>query len=309
MPELPDILAYQSALATRLVGQSLLAIRLGSPFVLRSVAPPLSACQGRDVVGIHRIGKRLILDLQGDLHLALHLMIAGRLKWLPAGAKLPGKLGLCAFDFPNGTLLLTEASGKKRASLHVIQGEPALAALHRGGVDVLHGSLADFGAALRRENHTLKRALTDPRLIDGVGNAYSDEILHRARLSPMQLTAKLTDAQVQQLHTAAQAVLGEWIARLDPHKGADFPKNVTAFRPEMAVHGRFGQPCPDCGTAVQRIVHGEQECNYCPRCQTAGRLLADRALSKLLHGDWPKRIEDLEESGVFAAPPQRSFSP
>ena len=299
MPELPDILAYQSALAARLVGQPLVAVRLGSPFVLRSVAPQLSDCHNREVLGIRRIGKRLVLDLQGDLHLILHLMIAGRLKWLPTGAKLPGKLGLCAFDFPAGTLVLTEASGKKRASLHVVQGEAALAALNRGGVDVLHASLADFTDALRRENHTLKRTLTDPRLIDGVGNAYSDEILHRARMSPMQLTAKMTDAQIAQLHAAAQAVLLEWIARLAPKKDGDFPKEVTAFRPEMAVHGRFRLPCPDCGTAVQRIVHGEQECNYCPRCQTDGRVLADRALSKLLHGDWPKRIEDLEELGAL----------
>jgi len=294
MPELPDIIVYLEALRSRILGRPLVAVRLGSPFLLRSVDPPLSAVQGRTVTGLRRIGKRIVLALDGDLFLVMHLMIAGRLRWKEPGAKLPRRLGQAAFDFPDGTLLLTEAGSKRRASLHVARGVAALAQFQRGGLEVLECTVGEFGSALRRENHTLKRALTDPRLFSGIGNAYSDEILHRARLSPMKLTSTLDDEGVARLHAASLATLNEWTGRLREEAGGNFPEKVTAFREGMAVHGRFGKPCPACGTSVQRIVYAENECNYCPRCQTQGRLLADRALSRLLKDDWPRTIEELE---------------
>ena len=295
MPELPDIVVYIEALERRVRGRALDDVRLRSPFLLRTVDPPLAAARGRVVTGLRRMGKRIVFALAGDLFLVLHLMIAGRLHWKTRGAKIPGRLGLAAFDFPDGTLLLTEAGSKKRASLHVAQGEAGLEPFRRGGLEVLETGAADFAATLRRENHTLKRALTDPRLFSGIGNAYSDEILHRARLSPMALTGRLDDGEVVRLHAATVATLDDWTDRLRRETGDRFPGKVTAFRDGMAVHGRFGMPCPDCGTAVQRIVYAENECNYCPRCQTGGRLLADRALSRLLKDDWPRSIDELEE--------------
>jgi formamidopyrimidine-DNA glycosylase len=294
VPELPDITVYIDALEERLRGHRLERARLKSPFLVRSVDPPIAAAEGRVVERLLRLGKRIVFGLEGDLFLVLHLMIAGRLKWGDPGAGIPGKLGLAAFDFDSGTLLLTEAGSKKRASLHLVRGEAGLQPFLRGGIEPLDADAAMFATALRSENHTLKRALTDPRLFSGIGNAYSDEILHRARLSPMALTTKLDDAQVERLHAATQATLRDWIARLRQERGAGFPERVTAFRPGMAVHGRFDEPCPDCGTAIQRIVYAENECNYCPRCQTGGRLLADRALSRLLKDDWPRTIDELE---------------
>ena len=295
MPELPDVVVYIEALAERVLGQRLETIRVRSPFVLRTVRPPLEAAEGRALVALHRIGKRIVLALEGGLFLVIHLMIAGRLHWKPKGAKLPGRLGLAAFDFTTGTLLLTEAGSKKRASLHLAAGEGALAAFERGGIESLDCDLAAFRTALRSESHTLKRTLTDPRLFSGIGNAYSDEILHRARLSPMHNTRRLSDEETARLFEATRAVLGEWTDRLRYSRGGGFPEKVTAFRDGMAVHGRFGLPCPVCGTAVQRIVYADNECNYCPRCQTEGRVLADRALSRLLKDDWPRTIEELEE--------------
>jgi formamidopyrimidine-DNA glycosylase len=295
MPELPDISAYREALAQRISGTRLEHVRLASPFLLRSVEPPLSACAGKRVLGVRRLGKRIAVELEGELFLVLHLMIAGRLRWLERGAKLPGKLGLAAFDFESGTLVLTEAGTKRRASLHVVRGADGLAAHERGGIEVLECSRTEFEAALLRENHTLKRALTDPRLFSGIGNAYSDEILHRARLSPLQWTSRLEPVERARLFEATRAVLGEWVARFVGQARLRWPEKVTAFREEMAVHGKFGKPCPVCGEPVQRIVYAENECNYCARCQTQGRLLADRALSRLLHGDWPRTLEELEE--------------
>ena len=295
MPELPDVELYLAALRPRVVGRTLERVRLGSPFVLRSVKPPLREVEGREVVGVSRLGKRIVFALAGDLHLVVHLMVAGRLRWKPAGAAIPKKVGLAAFDFPDGTLLLTEASPKKRASLHVVAGAEGLAEHDRGGLEVLDATRADFEAALRRESHTLKRALTDPRIFSGIGNAYSDEILHRARTSPFRRTGDLTADDVAQLHAATQAVLREWMERLVAETGEGFPEKVTAFREGMAVHGRYGQPCPVCGTPVQRILYAENEANYCPTCQTGGRLLADRVLSQLLKGDWPRTLEELEE--------------
>jgi formamidopyrimidine-DNA glycosylase len=295
MPELPDIVVYIEALEARVQGRTLDDVRLRSPFLLRTVDPPLAAARGRVVGGLRRMGKRIVFALEGDLFLVLHLMIAGRLHWKPRGAKIPGRLGLAAFDFPDGTLLLTEAGTKKRASLHLAQGEEGLEPFRRGGLEVLESGVAEFAAPLRRENHTLKRALTDPRLFSGIGNAYSDEILHRARLSPMALTGRLDDGEIERLHAATIATLRDWTDRLRRETGDRFPEKVTAFRDGMAVHGRFGKPCPDCGTTVQRIVYAENECNYCPRCQTGGRLLADRALSRLLKDDWPRSIDELEE--------------
>ncbi len=294
MPELPDVVMYIEALGERVMGRRLEKIRLASPFVLRSVDPPIRAAEGREVVGLRRLGKRIVLALEGDLFLVVHLMIAGRLRWLPAGAKIPGRLGLAAFDFPDGTLLLTEAGSKKRASLHLARGEDGLAAFRRGGLEVLEADLPAFRDALRRESHTLKRALTDPRLFSGIGNAYSDEILHRARLSPLRLTGRLGEAEAAALHEATRAVLLEWTDRLRRERGGEFPEKVTAFREGMAVHGRYGRPCPACGTRVQRIVYADNECNYCPRCQTEGKVLADRSLSRLLKDDWPGTIEELE---------------
>jgi formamidopyrimidine-DNA glycosylase len=294
MPELPDVLLYIESLKPRIINQTLERVRLASPFVVRSVTPPISAIQNRQVHALRRLGKQIVLEFEGDLFLIVHLMIAGRFQWKERGAKIPGKLGLAAFDFPSGTLLLTEAGSKKRASLNVVEGERNLAVFDRGALEVLDSPLEAFREALTRENHTLKRSLTDPRLFSGIGNAYSDEILHRARLSPMKLTQKLNDEEITRLHQATQSTLVEWIDRLKKNAGNDFPSKVTAFRPEMAVHGRFGQPCPVCGSPVQRIVYAENECNYCATCQTEGRLLADRALSRLLKQDWPRSLDEWE---------------
>ncbi len=295
MPELPDITLYLECLRPRVVGQVLERVRLVSPFLLRSVEPPLAAVAGRPVTGLRRLGKRLVFALEPDLFLVLHLMIAGRLHWKPRGAKPPGKVGLAAFDFPTGTLTLTEAGTKKRASLHIVRGEAALAGHDPGGLEVLDADANAFRRALQRENHTLKRALTDPRLFSGIGNAYSDEILHRARLSPLALTQRLAEDEIARLHGATRATLLDWLDRQRREVGDGFPEKVTAFRDGMAVHGRFGQPCPACGTAVQRIVYAENETNYCPRCQTDGKVLADRSLSRLLKDDWPRTVEELEE--------------
>jgi formamidopyrimidine-DNA glycosylase len=297
MPELPDVVVYIECLRPRVVGQPLEKVRLASPFLLRSVDPPLEQAEGKHVRGLRRLGKRIVFELDEELFLVLHLMIAGRLHWKAKGAKPPGKIGLAAFDFPNGTLTLTEASTKKRASLHLVRGEGQLAQHQPGGLEVLDADLPAFRAALARENHTLKRALTDPHLFSGIGNAYSDEILHRAQLSPLAWTRRLSDEESTRLFEATQATLREWVERLRAEAGDGFPEKVTAFRPGMAVHGRFGQPCPDCGTAVQRIIYAENETNYCPRCQTNGKVLADRSLSRLLKDDWPRSVEELEERG------------
>lgn len=296
MPELPDVVVYIERLRPRIEGQPLQRVRLASPFLLRSVEPSLDTVTGQPVIGLRRIGKRIVWAFPGDLFLVFHLMIAGRFHWKEGGAKLPGKIGLAAFDFPTGTLTLTEAGSKKRASLHVVQGATALAALDPGGLEVLDADEDRFRTALVKENHTLKRALTDPRIFSGIGNAYSDEILHRARLSPLALTQRLSQAEIARLFTAVQETLHDWTERLRREAGDGFPEKVTAFRAEMAVHGRFGKPCPDCGAPVQRIVYAENETNYCPRCQTGGKVLADRSLSRLLKDDWPRTLEELEES-------------
>jgi formamidopyrimidine-DNA glycosylase len=295
MPELPDIVVYVERLAERITGGELKRVRLASPFLLRTVEPPLSAVEGARVRTVRRVGKRIAIGFDRELFVVIHLMVAGRLHWRGTDAKLPGRAGLAAFDFATGTLLLTEAGRKRRAALHVVRGEAGLDVLQRGGLEVLDADLASFHAALERESHTLKRALTDPRLFSGVGNAYSDEILHRARLSPVKLTIKLSGDEVERLFAACRSVLADWTESLRREAGDDFPEHVTAFREGMAVHGRFGKPCPDCGTPVQRIVHAENEANYCPKCQTGGKLLADRALSRLLKGDWPRTLEELEE--------------
>ena len=295
MPELPDITVYLEALECRVLGQTLKQVRIASPFLLRTAVPPLASVSGRKITALRRIGKRIVFGLEDDLWLVLHLMIAGRLHWREPGVKLAGKISLAAFDFPNGTLLLTEAGTKKRASLHLAQGETALRDLDPGGLEVVGCSLEAFAEALTRRNHTLKRALTDPRLFSGIGNAYSDEILHRARLSPIALTQKLSAEQIQTLHRVTQETLADWTNQLRRQAGDEFPEKVTAFRPEMAVHGKFGQPCPVCGAKVQRIRYADNETNYCPTCQTGGRLLADRSLSLLLKKDWPKTPEELEE--------------
>ncbi len=295
MPELPDVTVYVEALAARVVGHPLTGIRFASPFLLRSAVPPIAEAYGQAVRGVRRLGKRIVFSLDDELHLILHLMVAGRLRWGKQGAGIPGRVGLAAFDFDHGTLLLTEASTRKRASLHLVRGAAALAEFDRGGLEPLTATLEQFAAALRAENHTLKRSLTDPRIFSGIGNAYSDEILHRARLSPVALTARLEEAAILALHRATQEVLAEWTERLRAQTGAGFPEKVTAFREEMAVHGKFGQPCPDCGSKVQRIKYAENETNYCATCQTGGRLLADRSLSRLLKGDWPRTLEEMEE--------------
>jgi formamidopyrimidine-DNA glycosylase len=292
MPELPDILAYLAALEPRVVGKRLASVRLGSPFLLRSIAPPLKDAEGRVVVGLARIGKRIVLALEGERFLVLHLMVAGRLHWKKKPGKVGGRGAVAAFDFADGSLVISEASTKKRASLHFVAGQASLRDFDRGGIEVLDSAPAAFREALTRENHTLKRALTDPRLFSGIGNAYSDEILHRAKLSPGKLTKRLTDGEIARLHCATQAVLEEWTRRLGAEAAAAFPEKVTAFREEMAVHGKYGKPCPVCGTKIQRIVYAENEANYCPTCQTGGKLLADRALSQLLRGDWPKTLEE-----------------
>ena len=293
MPELPDITVYIEALDSRIVGQPLERTRIPKPFLLRSVDPPISAAQGRRVIGLRRMGKRIVLELEDDLFLVIHLMIAGRLRWVPAGGKVPGKIGLAAFDFTNGTLILTEAGSKRRASLWLVRGEQSLEQFERGGLEVLECDLAEFTERLIRENHTLKRSLADPRLFSGIGNAYSDEILHRAKLSPIKHTRRLTEEEIQRLFGATRATLIEWTDRLRKESKGDFPAKVTAFREEMAVHGKFGKSCPVCGAPVQRIRYAENETNYCPRCQTEGRLLADRALSRLLKQDWPRSIDEL----------------
>ncbi|MCK6472981.1 MAG: formamidopyrimidine-DNA glycosylase [Planctomycetes bacterium] len=297
MPELPDVTLYLEALHPRVLTQPLEKVRLRSAFLVRTADPPVFACEGKRVLELRRVGKRIVFELEGELFLVLHLMIAGRLRWEKRGASAPGKIGLAAFDFPTGTLLLTEASTKKRASLHVVRGETALKALDPGGLEVLTASAAAFGQALRAGNHTLKRALTDPRIFSGIGNAYSDEILHAARLSPVQLTRKLSDAEARALHRAVKDTLESWTEKLRAEFAGRFPGpgEITAFRPGFAVHGRYKQPCPTCGTAVQRIRYAENETNYCPRCQTKGKLLADRSLSKLLKKDWPRTIEAMEE--------------
>jgi formamidopyrimidine-DNA glycosylase len=294
MPELPDVTIYVDALRARILNAPLLGVRLASPFVLRSVTPPPAAAAGRTVSGVRRLGKRIVIALEEELFLVIHLMIAGRLHWKRAGAKPAGKYGLAAFDFPAGTLVLTEAGSKRRAALYLVQGEPALREHDPGGLEVLDADLAEFRSALGRESHTLKRALTDPTILSGIGNAYSDEILHRARLSPVKLTRQLSDEESGRLYDATRAALLDWIDRLRREAGEEFPEGVTAFRPGMAVHGRYGQPCPACGTPVQRIVHAENETNYCPRCQTGGKLLADHSLSRLFRSDWPRSVEELE---------------
>ncbi|HEV8303661.1 MAG TPA: DNA-formamidopyrimidine glycosylase family protein [Gemmatimonadales bacterium] len=294
MPELPDIVVYLDALAPRILGLPLQRARVMSPFLLRTAEPPLAAVEGKTVTGLRRLGKRIVWAMEEDLFLVFHLMIAGRFKWRKRGAKPPGKIGLATFDFPDGTLLLTEASKKHRASLHVVRGKRGLAAHDPGGLDVLTADLTTFRAALRSESHTLKRALTDPRLFDGIGNAYSDEILHAAKLSPFQLTGRLSDDEVARLHGAARRTLVDWIDRLRAETGFEFPEKVTAFREGMAVHGRYRQPCPVCGSPVQRIRYAENEANYCATCQTGGRVLADRALSRLLKDDWPRSLEEWE---------------
>ncbi len=294
MPELPDVDVYIEALDRRIHGARLEGMRILSPFVLRSVAPAPAEFPGRSVVGLRRIGKRIAISLDGELFIVIHLMIAGRLHWFEKGRKTTGRKPLVAFDWSTGTLTLTEAGSKRRASLHLVRGEDALASHDPGGVEPLEIGSETFAVTLRSANHTLKRALTDPRLISGIGNAYSDEILHRARLSPIALTQKLSDEELARLHAATQLVLNEWRARLRTEAGEGFPEKVTAFRPEMAVHGRYREPCPDCGSPVQRIVYASNETNYCARCQTGGRLLADRALSRLLKADWPRTLEELE---------------
>ena len=293
MPELPDITVYIEALESRIVGQTLERTRIAKPFLLRSVDPPISAANGKRVTGIRRMGKRIVLELEDDLFLVIHLMIAGRLRWVPAGGKVPGKIGLAAFDFPNGTLIFTEAGSKRRASLWLVRGEESLEQFERGGLEVLEADLAEFAKRLLQENHTLKRSLTDPRLFSGIGNAYSDEILHRAKLSPVKHTKRLNEEEIARLFDATRSILVEWTDRLRQESAGDFPTKVTAFRDEMAVHGKFGKSCPVCGTPVQRIRYADNETNYCPRCQTDGKLLADRALSRLLKQDWPKSIDEL----------------
>jgi len=301
MPEIPDLESYALALRPRLIGARLETVRMKNPFFLRTVDPPLEAVLGRTVTDVRRFQKRILIELEGRMFLLIHLMIAGRLHWYPADR--PGsRAGIATFAFTSGTLVLTEAGTKRRASLHLIDGDQGLAAMDRGGIEVDTADLDAFRAALRRENHTLKRSLTDPRLCSGIGNAYSDEILHRARLSPLLLTAKLTDEQIETLYNAARDVLREWTSRLGRNAAESFPTKVTAFREGMAVHGRYRQPCPACGAPVQRIVYAENECNYCPSCQTQGRILADRALSRLLREDWPRSLEELEELRSRAKP-------
>jgi formamidopyrimidine-DNA glycosylase len=295
VPELPDIELYLHALRQRIVGRTLDKIRLASPFLVRSVDPPIEQASGRTVIALRRLGKRVVWQFDGDLFLIIHLMIAGRFKWADRGAKIPGKVGLAAFDFDNGSLILTEAGSQRRASLYLVRGEAEVAAHDPGGLEVLTSSAEEFGRALTAENHTLKRALTDPHLLSGIGNAYSDEILHAAKMSPMLLTSKLAPEQIESLHAHAIGVLTKWRDELIAETGEKFPEKVTAFREGMAAHGRYGKPCPVCGTSIQRIQYATNEANYCPACQTGGKLLADRGLSRLLKDDWPKSLEQLEQ--------------
>jgi formamidopyrimidine-DNA glycosylase len=295
VPELPDITVYIDALDKRVTGHALWRVNLVSPFVLRSVDPPLTACQGKQVRGLRRMGKRIVFALDDELFLVVHLMIAGRFKWHDKTPKLSRRLALAAFEFDVGTLVLTEAGTKRRASIFLVRGEDALKDFDRGGLEVLGSSLRDFAARLRSENHTLKRSLADPRLFSGIGNAYSDEILHRAKLSPLMLTSKLSEEQIVRLHDAVQTTMAEWIARLKSEIGEKFPEKVTAFRPEMAVHGKFRESCPVCGTPVQRIRYADNETDYCPHCQTGDKLLADRGMSRLLKKDWPKSLDEMDE--------------
>lgn len=304
VPELPDVTVYVEALARRVGGARLERIRLASPFVLRSVDPPVSDVLGRTVTGVRRLGKRVVIVLENERFVVIHLMIAGRLHWKAAGARPPAKIGVVAFDFTTGTLLMTEAGTKKRAAVHVVRGEAALAEHDPGGVEPLAIDLTTFHAALTAERHTLKRTLTDPHVFAGIGNAYSDEILHRARMSPVRLTTQLSDDDVKRLYDATRTTLTEWTERLRRQAGDEFPEGVTAFRPEMAVHGKYGKPCPACGAPVQRIIFAENETNYCAKCQTEGRLLADRSLSRLMHADWPKTLEELEERKLGRVPTQ-----
>jgi formamidopyrimidine-DNA glycosylase len=309
MPELPDVVVYIESLSSRVAGQPLQGVRLATPFLLRTVDPPLASARGKVVRGFSRLGKRIVFELEDDLFLVLHLMIAGRLRWRPPGEKIPGKVGLAAFDFPNGTLLLTEASTKKRASLHLVRGRQALGPFDRGGLEPLGSTLADFRAALTAENRTLKRALTDPRIFSGIGNAYSDEILFAAQLSPVQRTHQLDDDEVKRLQRATEQTLTEWTERLRKDAAEAFPEKVTAFRQEMAVHGRYQKPCPVCGTKIQRVRFADNELNYCPRCQTGGKLLADRSLSRLLRGDWPRSIDELEQQAERRVAPAAPEAP
>jgi formamidopyrimidine-DNA glycosylase len=302
MPELPDVAIYVERLAALTIGKPLEGMRIASPFVLRTVTPSPKELAGAVVESVERLGKRIVIGLAGDRYIVIHLMIAGRLRWKKKGEKVPNKVGLAAFDFPNGTMIFTEASPKKRASLHLVPGRAGLADFDRGGLDVFAASAAEFAERLRSERHTIKRSLTDPTLFDGIGNAFSDEILHAAKLSPFRMTSSITDEEVATLHRACVDVLTVWTDRTRAEVGDGFPDKVTAFRPEMAVHGKYGHPCPVCGTKVQRIVYADNEANYCPTCQTEGRLLADRSLSRLLKEDWPKTLEELEDRKRGAIP-------
>jgi len=293
MPELPDVVIYLEALERRILGQRLARVRVNSPFLVRTFDPPLDAAAGRTVTSLRRVGKRIAIGLEDKSWLILHLMIAGRLHWRAGGAKLSGKYQLAAFDFEHGSLLLTEAGSKRRAALYLVVGDDALAAHDPGGLDVFTATTAEFASAITRENHTLKRSLTDPRLLSGIGNAYSDEILHRAQLSPLMLTGKMSSGQIEQLHEATRQVLSEWVAILREQVGDGFPEKVTAFHPRMAVHGQYGKPCPVCGAPVQRIRYADNETNYCPHCQTGGKILADRSLSRLLKDAWPRHLDEL----------------
>jgi formamidopyrimidine-DNA glycosylase len=295
MPELPDVTVYIEALNERVLNQPIQKIRIGSPFVLRSFDPPIGSAEGKKVLALRRLGKRIVFELEDELFLIVHLMIAGRFHWKPKGVKIARKYGQAAFDFPNGTLLLTEAGTKKRASIYLVQGEATLQEHDPGGLEIFDASLEQFRNALTRENHTLKRSLTDPHLFSGIGNAYSDEILHRARLSPIRLTQQMNAGEIERLYHAIKESLNDWVERLRKERGSGFPEKVTAFRPDMAVHGKYRKPCPVCGSPVQRIVHAENETNYCAKCQTGGKLLADRSLSRLLKEDWPRTLEELEE--------------